>query len=818
MGGRCALPSLKATSSGVGFASDDNGSLLDISSITSFASGASFFAIGGEIRLNASVTSLDGASITDFGGIFPLGQLTSLTNGSLTEASGVVSLPNLSDITGSSLSAQFGGGLTLPSITSFDPNSQYTTFSATGNGSVLSLPALTSVTSSTYGGSLKLNASDGGQVLVSALTTVDTASFFSSFSASADGAGSTVDLSGLTQFNAYNSSLSITNSGTVLVNGSVINLDGVSITLDGTGTFPIDQFVSLTDGGLTVEGGSYDLFNLTDIDGSSLTAENGGNLTLHAISSFEPKGRSVQFSATGDASTIFLPVLTTEATNSDYGSFSLNASGGGHVLLSALTSIDTAAYYTSFSASADGMGSIVNLSNVTTYNASSQNFTATNEGAILFNSAVTSLNNASLTLDATGAFPIAQITSLTNGSFTLEGGSLDLVNLTDITGSSLTNNGGGDLTLPSITTFDPDGRYVSFSAANDGSVINLPSMATVTTSTFDGSLNLSANNGGQVLLPALTTLDTAAFDSSFSASADGTGSTIDLSGLTTFNSNAPRLSDTNNATFFLNASATSLDGLSITVDGTGTLSLDQFTSITDGSLTVEGGSYDLANLTDIDGTNLRVSGGGSLTLPSIASFDPNGRGVTFSATDSGSLLSLPALTMVGTTSYDGSLNLDANGGGQVLLPALTTVNTASFYTSFSASANGQDSTIDLTGLTALDATNTSLSILNSGAILMNATGTSLDGVSVTVDGTGNFPLDQFTSLADGSLTIEGGTYDLANLANINGSTLSVSGGGSLTLPSITTFDPQGRYVSFSATDSGSETQPAGPHLSRNDQL
>ena len=53
---------------------------------------------------------------------------------------------------------------------------------------------------------------------------------------------------------------------------------------------------------------------------------------------------------------------------------------------------------------------------------------------------------------------------------------------------------------------------------------------------------------------------------------------------------------------------TSLSGVNIILDGTGTLATSQLTSFTAGQLTLSGGNLSLANLTDADNSDFIVSG------------------------------------------------------------------------------------------------------------------------------------------------------------------------------------------------------------------
>ena len=70
----------------------------------------------------------------------------------------------------------------------------------------------------------------------------------------------------------------------------------------------------------------------------------------------------------------------------------------------------------------------------------------------------------------------------------------------------------------------------------------------------------------------------------------------------------------------LDSNLTSLDGVFIYDDAASSISLGQFTSLTDGGLSLDGGSYDLPKLKDIDGSSLQVQGGGSLELSAVTSY------------------------------------------------------------------------------------------------------------------------------------------------------------------------------------------------------
>jgi hypothetical protein len=105
------------------------------------------------------------------------------------------------------------------------------------------------------------------------------------------------------------------------------------------------------------------------------------------------------------------------------------------------------------------------------------------------------------------------------------------------------------------------------------------------------------------------------------------------------------------------------------------------------------------------------------------------------------------------------------------------------------SANGSGSLIDLPNLTAVGAS--SFTARSGGTIEFNGSVTNLTGVSLTVDGQSSLPLDQLISLTDSNVTLEGGTYNLTDLVNINGDNLYIYDGSVLTLPSITGYTNNG---------------------------
>jgi len=160
---------------------------------------------------------------------------------------------------------------------------------------------------------------------------------------------------------------------------------------------------------------------------------------------------------------------------------------------------------------------------------------------------------------------------------------------------------------------------------------------------------------------------------------------IDLSALSDFSSqtndvHAPGSLTVTDQGTVLDPELTSLNNVTVTLDGTGTLSIDPWATLTNGTITITAASYMFHGLNDIDSSNLYVQANADLTLPAVASYTSrnNFATTTFQATGSGSVLSLPALTSTGVNAtYPGQIQVQALSGGDVKLPLLTQLNGSS---------------------------------------------------------------------------------------------------------------------------------------------
>ncbi len=783
-----------------------NGATVDLSSMSSLSSvnNDSIFDAGGSTLLDGNLTSIDGFFVTlDGTDTQVANSWTSFTNDWLTIYGGSYTLPGLTDVDGSNLYVQNGASLYLPGLTSYSSNN--TTFQADGTGTVLSVSALSTLTPQ---GSWSINVSNGAEV----------------------------DLSGMTSLEGINAGITIDDyGGSTLLDPNVTSLDYVTVTLDGTDTQITNSWTSLTNGSLTIQGGAYSLPGLTDVDGSNLYAE-GGSLVLPGLTSYsssysyfqaEGSGSELDVSAlttltqqgswevdalyggvvdlTGmtslegidagitiqdvggstlidpnvtslDYVTVTLDGTDTQITNSwtSFTNGSLTIQGGAYSL-PGLTDVDGSNLYaeggtlalpglTSYSANytdfqAEGSGSVLDVSSLTTLSQQGTwEIDAIYGGEVdlpgmtslesniygiiindyasstLFDPNLTSLNLAFVTLDGTDPQGPSSWTSLTNSSLTVEGGVTTLPGLTDVDGSSFDVEG-GTLALPGLTSFSSSYSY--FQADGTGSVLDVSALTSVTQQNL---WEIDATNGGEVNLSGMTSLE----------------GTVSIT-----------INDYGDSTL-IDPNLTSLDYVTVNLDGTDTNVANSWTRFTNSSLTVTGGSTSLPDLTDADGSYLDVESGGTLALPSLTSYTSSA--TIFSADGTGSVLDLSALT---TLTQQGRWTIAVGDGGEIDLAAMTNLD-------------GVD------GIYIYDVNN---------GILFDPQLTSLNGVNVTVDGTDPDFADSWMNFTASSLSVTGGSYNLSNLTDVDGSNFYVQNGGSLQLPSLDTYSSNGS--TFQAEGTGS---------------
>ncbi len=423
----------------------------------------------------------------------------------------------------------------------------------------------------------------------------------------------------------------------------------------------------------------------------------------------------------GAGATLALPGLVSYAS---YGTF--QADGKGSVLdVSALTTLTQQGYW-NIDATDGGEVKLLGMTSLT----STHGINITDTGGSTLLNDLASLNGVSVTLDGTDTQVANTWTQFVDSDVYVTGGVYSLPGLTDVDTSSLHISNGGSLALPGLTSY---ASYGTFQADGKGSVLDVSALTTLTQ---QGYWNIDATDGGEVKLLGMTSL----------TSTHGINIT-DAGGSTLLNDLA------------------SLNGVSVTLDGTDTQVANTWTQCVDSDVYVTGGVYSLPGLTDVDTSSLHISNGGSLALPGLTSYASYG---TFQADGKGSVLDVSALT---TLTQQGYWNIDATDGGEVKLLGMTS----------------------LTSTHGINITDTG------GSTLLNDLA-SLNGVSVTLDGTDTQVANTWTQFVDSDVYVTGGVYSLPGLTDVDTSSLHISNGGSLALPGLTSY---ASYGTFQADGKGS---------------
>ena len=247
-GGDVELPLVTQITGSVELESNSASSVLDVADLATFTGGSLVYSGG---TLNAPGNSQ------------PLPVLTDGDNSTFQISGGAaLSLPTLTSADGATFEVSGGSSLTLQGLTSYtEPNSfSSSTLEATGTGSLLSLPALTSIAVTAGYTTTYVEALSGGDVELPLVTQIT-----GSVELESNGASSVLDVADLATFTG----------GSLVYSGGTLNAPGNSqplpVLTDGdNSTFQIS-------GGATLS-----LPTLTSADGATFEVSGGSSLTLQA--------------------------------------------------------------------------------------------------------------------------------------------------------------------------------------------------------------------------------------------------------------------------------------------------------------------------------------------------------------------------------------------------------------------------------------------------------------------------------------------------------------------------------------------------------
>ncbi|MEX2214850.1 MAG: LamG-like jellyroll fold domain-containing protein, partial [Phycisphaeraceae bacterium] len=558
------------------------------------------------VAANRSLTISDDSDI--------VGSLTLSANASITAqgAGTQFDITGPAAVNGGKFFATGGAILSLPNITgnTIDFGSAAMTIRATGAGSQILLPGVTSLTLSQIRSSV-IEAIDGGRIDLSAVTDVSIAAGGFSFQLrdinfKVDGAGSEIDLTSLVNFNDLGPGRSLmqaTNGGS-LITPALDSALGIRLVVDATGSVDTDQITSLDGSTIEITGAAVDLRNATtfisgevtlqgggtanlnslvNVTGASFTVKDGVTLDLPSVTavSFSRPDANPIFSAQGAGSVLALTNATMLSLNIERTAV-VEAIAGGTVDLSGVTQVDIAIGGFDFQLrditfTADGDNSLIDLSALTAFNdlgPGRSSLLAKNNGEIRV-PAMTTAHRVNIVDDGTGTLSTSQITNAFGSRFEATDTAIDLSSAMTLADGEVVLNGGGSIDASSVTNIDGASLFVndgaalallavtavSFNTANSaapiwratgaGSTIDVSSITTQTLSTIR-SVAIDALAGGQIDLAGLTQIDIAPGGFNFQLrdinyTADGAGSLIDLSSLVNFNDEGPGRSTMNAA-------------------------------------------------------------------------------------------------------------------------------------------------------------------------------------------------------------------------------------------------------------------------------
>ncbi len=554
----------------------------------------------------------------------------------------------------------------------------------------------------------------------------------------------------------------ITNTGNIDVSGallvdlvSTIANTGGSITVDGTGTLTLNG--TTVTGGTVTDSGAIHVTGDSAIDTAAL---NGGQVTVDATRTLTLDNTTVTGSTITDNGTVKVDALDT-----------LNLSGvtltGG-----ALDNLGTVDIIGDTTINSDTLANTQLTVDATR--------TLTLNGTTVTGGTVTD----SGTLDLTGTAVLKNGTLVNSGQIKVSniGNALD--------GETVTNTGGievlaGGALLIDPTTIDNTGGSITVDAAS------LPLGAATLTlngATVTGGI---VTDNGTLDLTGTAVLKNGTLGNTGQINVSGTGNALDGETIT----NTGNI-DVSGALLVDLVSTIANTGGSITVDGTGTLTLNG-TTVTGGTVTDSGtldltGTAVLKNGTLVNSGQIKVSGtgnaldgetvtntggievlaGGALLVDQVSTVDNTGGGITVDGTGT---VTLNGTTITGgNVTDDGTLNLQGSS-----VKNGTLVN---------------DGTLNSTGISAI----TDDGITNTGLI-------EVTGGVLTID-----PAVLVTLVNSGTLEANGGELDITGEPVANSGTLQAIDNSTLKLTSITVTNTSAGTVTV---DSGSTLDLIGAVIS-----
>ena len=373
-----------------------------------------------------------------------------------------------------------------------------------------------------------------------------------------------------------------------------------------------------------------------------------------------------------------------------------------------------------------------------------------------------SITGGSLTVASNST--ISDGLSMTGGTLEANGSgiSLDVTGTATVAGANLYAEGGANLTITGMTSYQqPDNYGTDLLASGSGSVLSLPNVQSISFPNGYGYTYVQALSGGDLELPALTqSIGDVVFQ------ANSPASVLDLADLAT-----------------VNGGTIDYSGGTLNSPGS-TTNLPLLTDFDSSTLDVSGGvSLSPSTITSAKGSDFYASGGASLTITGLSSYQqPYNYGTTLQASGTGSVLSLPNVQSISFPNGYGYTYVQDLSGGDLELPALTqSIGNVIFQ------ANNAASVLDLADL----------ATVNGGTI--DYSGGTLNSSGSTT----NLPL--LTDFDSSTLDVSGGaSLSPSTIASAKGSDFYASGGASLTITGLSSYQQPYNYgTTLQASGTGS---------------
>jgi hypothetical protein len=758
-----------------------NGSTVDLAQLTAIAAGNTSFEARDDGHINLT-------ALTSFAG-----EIAGGANSLIARRGGAIVAPALTDL--SKVDLNLGGHASLPiaGLTTFRHGSVFVFrdgnqggelalplptidetgfsdvplhFSADGLGSRLDLSRVTTWRgqgSPTNNTALFVAAANSATVDLSQVATISAGN--TSFNATDDGQ---VNLTALTSFTGAshhptNLNRLLASHGGAIVAPALSSLTNVDLNLlSGPASLPVAGLVTFQHGSLWVFNAELAL-PVTTIDESGATGPadgltfradgTGSRLDLSRVTTWRGAGGSAAnaplIDVTADRGTVDLSQVATI----DAGNTGFHALEGGQINLTSLTS---------FTGASRGFPLSVNF------------LSATDGGAIVAPS-LTSLTRVDLSLGSPASLPVSHLTSFTQGQLFASGGAtLSLpVTTIDETDSPLllllqANGPGSRLDLSHVTTLRGAGSPRIFVNTEFGGTVDLSQLTTIDT----GTTTFRAWTGGTVDLSRLATVEAG----NITFQATSMGSRLNLTALAHYHGADPTLNN-----FEVNQSGTLVFNPKTTVISNSTISLGDGTGVlTAGTLQLVGGS--------------RLIGFGTVTanLVNDAEVQPdnffNALVITGNYTQTGDVTGTGTLTVNGLLAWAGGSmgtggTVNANGGLSISGDTTKTLdgrtlndNGSGTWTGLGNLDMGHGAALNLLGSATLDIqndqaiTNTlgGTATVNNAGLLKKSAGTGTTAIQVNFANTGTVQVDSGALSLTGAFsnfsgsTLTGGTYVIAS--------------------------------------------------------